>query len=300
MSHPPGGQTLSSPPAALDNIKYCRPSDIVTSASSISTTGTVSADPNYGLTALHDRLPAKPTKLDVGPLSVTFDFLVAQRVDAVAIPSHNLGAGTVVTVEHDDDVTFATPPLTTTLIVGTQHLDGHRASPWADLTGVAGYIVGGYRYLRITIPVQSMSIKLGEVLVISTLREFTRWPMWDGRKGTSRPFLEAIETEYGVVRVHRRRIKQRFFAYDIKLDVQDWVDLNDLADDASGYAVPWFFAPDGGTRDDFGLYVRFTREVAARLESSEEWYDSNIFTLAVQEVSRGLPFGDALVEVVCS
>jgi hypothetical protein len=154
--------------------------------------------------------------------------------------------------------------------------------------------------MRLVFGTSDEPIKIGEFLVMSELREFSRWVQWNGVKGTNRRFLEAVETEYGVMRVHRRRIKSRFFSFDIKLDVDDWDDLNDLADDAGGLAKPFFVAADGGYEEDNGLLARFTRESAARLEASEEWYDSNLFNFAVEEVSRGLPFGEAVVEAACS
>lgn len=300
----PGGQTIGPRPLEMGNLKYCKPRNIITSSAMISSDSTPSSDPNYGFSALYDREPAKPLKLGVGPLHVLFDFVEPVRIDGFALPNSNLSAGEtpsqIATVSLNNVDDWTSPAMEVPLIAGKDHLDGHRASPWLDLTTKDGYSAGGFQFLRLDIGLTTMSVKLGEVLIMRELEEFTRWVHWDGRKGAQRRFLEAIDTEYGVTRVHRRRIKQRFFSFDLQLDVPDWEDLNDLADDAGGIAVPWFVAADSGYEQDNGLYVRFTRESAARLESTEEWYDSNVFNLSVLEVSRGLPFGEALVEVVCS
>lgn len=300
----PGGQTIGARPDTLDNLVYCRPSDIITSQATISTDSSVSSDDNYGLSSLFDQIPARPLKIGLGPCYILFDFGEPQRIDGFALPNSNLSAGdapaTIGTVKLNATNVWTSPTMSVPLIAGPDHLDGHRASPWLDLRDKTGYSTGGFQYLRFDIGATTMNIKIGEILIMSRLREFTRWVHWQGTKGAQRRFLEALETEYGVTRVHRRRIKQRFFSFELQLDNQDWRDLNDLADDAGGLAVPFFIAANSGNEQDEGLYARFTRESAARLEATEEWYDSDVFNLSVLEVSRGLPFGEALVEVACS
>jgi hypothetical protein len=92
-----------------------------------------------------------------------------------------------------------------------------------------------------------------------------------------------------VERVFRRRITQRSFSYPIKLDTDDYDELQRLGDDCSGIARPFFITRDSSIVDDDGLYARLTKDIAEQLNADEEWYDSNPFTLSVMELSRSLP-----------
>ena len=280
-------------------LRYARPSDIVTSAASITASGTVSSDPNYGLSALYDNDPAKPLKFEtVGPIRLVYDFGSARRVDAFSLPNHNLAATTACIVALNATNSWASPTVQKTLTVGADHLDGHKASPWCDLTTASGYSESGFRYCSLFVPTQNVNIKLGETLIISTLRQFDHEPQWGGTKGALRRYLESLETEYGVVRVNRRRIKQRIYSFQIKGNTPDYEAIQALCDDAGGRALPWFFSPDDAVQDELGLFVRFTRDAAARLTGQEEFFYQPVIAtnkqienvaIDVEEVSRSLP-----------
>lgn len=272
-----------------DNLKYCRPSDLL---SPVTTTPDVDpiADPEYGLTALSDLLLSKPCKFDgVGPLNLVFDMGVQTRIDAFALPNHNLATGTVCSVQMNATDVWTSPTVNGSMTVGANHANGHRASPWIDLTQVAGYSVSGFRYLRLVVPAQVYNIQIGERLIIGNLREFDEWPQFGGTKGAQRRWLENLETEYGVQRVSRRKITQRTFSVTVKGSDQDFEDLQYLGDDASGVARPFFVAFVGNVFTDGGLLVRFTKETAEKLEATEEWFNVNPFTFSVRELSRSLP-----------
>jgi hypothetical protein len=279
-------------------LRYARPSDLITSAAAITVSGAVSSDPNYGVGALFDGDPAKPLKFEtVGPVRVVYDFGSARRVDAFSLPNHNLDAGTVCLVALNNLDSWASPSVQVEMTVGAQHLDGHRASPWALLTTASGYTTSGYRYASLFVPAQPRNIKLGETPIIATLREFDHEPQFGGNKGSLRRYLESLRTEFGVVRVNRRRIKQRFFNFSIKGNTPDYEAITALADDAGGLALAWFFTPDDAVQTENGLFVRFTPETAQRLTSQEEFFylpgSGNgfieNFPIEVEEVSRSLP-----------
>jgi hypothetical protein len=264
------------------------PSNIVTSLATITLPlGTLSLNPDYQLPSLYDGNPAKPC-LIVGPAEILFDWGSARRIDGFSLPHHNLAAGSEVNVELNATNSWGSPTISVPLVIGPIYRDGHRASPWLDLRDAAGYTPTGFRYGRVDIP-QGVTIKLGEVLWLSILDDFSRWPMFGGQRGVRRRFLEALETEYGVVRVHRRKIRQRTFSYPIKLTDVDVNLLNELGDDTGGYARAFFIVRDSKVKNDGGLYARLTRDTAEQLNVEEEWDGSNPFTISVIEVSRSLP-----------
>jgi hypothetical protein len=280
-------------------LRYARPSDIITSLATITASGTVNSDPNYGLSALYDLNPAKPLKFDTaGPIRIVYDMGSARRMDAFSLPNSNLAAATNCVVALNATDSWAAPTVQTSLVTGADHLDGHRASPWADFTTVSGYSASGFRYCSLFVPAQSTNIKIGETPIIGNLRQFDHEPRWGGTKGALRKYLNALETETGVVRVNRRRLKQRTYTFDIKGGTPDYEALQALCDDAGGLALPWFFCPDDAVKTDLGLYVRFTPESAARLLAQEEFFylptsaNRGIvtnMTVDVVEVSRSLP-----------
>lgn len=286
-------------PAIIGRLRYCLPSDIITPAAVITASGTVSSDPNYGLAALYDRLPNKPLKFTtVGPIRLVYDFGFQRRVDAFSMPNHNLGAGTACVVALNNSNSWGAPTCSQIMTTGADHLDGHRASPWCEFTAASGYTVNGFRYVSLFVPAQAVNIKIGETLVIAQIRRFNHEPQFGGNKGPVRRYLNNLETEFGVVRVNRRRIKQRSFAFTLKGSTVDFNAMQNLADDAGGNAVPFFITADDADKTDGGLYARMSDETAAKLMSQEEFfylpsgtqnrYIEN-FPIDVIEVSRSLP-----------
>lgn len=280
-------------------LRYCLPSDIVTSLAVITASGSVSADPAYGFASLYDTLPSKPLKFTTaGPIRLVFDFGVARRIDAFALPNHNLAAGSACVVALNNTNSWGAPTCIVAMPTGDDNLDGHRASPWADFTVASGYTSAGFRYASLFVPVQASLIKLGETLVIANLRRFNHEPQFGGNKGAIRRYLETLRTEYGVVRVNRRRIKQRFLSFALKGSTPDFIAMQNLADDAGGTAVPFFITADDSVKTDGGLYVRMTDETASKLASQEEFFyvpSGTVnkfienFPIDVEEVSRSLP-----------
>lgn len=279
-------QVPAVPPGAL---KYARPSDNVTGLAVVTCDQAVSTDPNYGLSSLYDDNPARPCKiLSVGPARVVFDFGSARRIDGFALPNHNLADGTACTVAMNATNAWGAPSLSVTMTVGAARPDGHRASPWADLTAAGGYTPSGYRYLSLYVPAQAADIKLGEVMALGELRTFSQYTQF-GTRGINIPFLESLTTEYGVQRVYRRRVSQRTLDYRIRGNAADADALRALLEDAGGLALPWFVVNDSDVKTDGGLMVRFTRETAARLTVSEEWFDLDEIRFSVEELSRSVP-----------
>lgn len=279
-------QVPAVPPGAL---KYARPSDLVTALAVVTCSEPVSSDPSYGLASLYDGIPARPCKiLSVGPARIVLDFGSAQRLDAIAIPNHNLAAGSVITIAGNATNAWGAPTMSLGLVTGPDSLDGHVASPWADLTQASGYSPLGFRFYSVLFPAQAVEIKIGELLAIAELRQFSQWTQF-GTRGVQIPFLESLTTEYGVQRVYRRRVAQRSLDYRIIGNDADFEALRALALDAGGLALPWFVVNDSDAFSDGGLMVRFTPDTAAKILATEQWYDVNEIRFSVQELSRSVP-----------
>lgn len=279
---------------------YSRPSDIITSEATITVgsgiTPIVSTDVGYGLSALYDRNPAKPLKFQTtGAIRLVADFGSPRRIEGMAIPHHNFDPGCIVAFQLNTADSWGAPAVSVPLTMPELHLDGHRCSPWVDFTTASGYGTGSYRYASISVGANVSPTKVGEWLIMSALRTFqTDGPshgfmQFGARKGTQRRFIESLETEYGVVRVARRKIKQRLWSFRMLGASGDSVALQQLGDDCGGRALPFFFAESRGSAVDEGLYVRFTREAAQRLQSEEQWFNLDNFALDIEEVSRSLP-----------
>lgn len=285
---------MSLPAVPPGNLKYARPSDIITAdATWTAAAGAVSTNPDYGLPSLYDGRMAKPTKFTDSPaiaIRVVGDFGTATRVDAMALPnSKNIPAGTVMKMQLGNEATFATYDVSVDVTMGAASIGGHVASPWANFVTASGYSTGGFRYASLYVPAVTSAPWLGELLVMSNLREFTQWPQFGGMRGTTHPFLENIYTEYGQRRVVRRLIQQRRFAFTLFGNDADYTDLNDLIDDAGGVSSPFFMVADSNVTSNGGLYGRFTPETAALIQATENWFDLNALTISFEEDSRSLP-----------
>lgn len=286
--------SFTTPAVAPGNLKYARPSDIITSNFTWSVaTGTVSSDPNYGLPSMYDGQMAQPTKFIDDPVvqvRVVGDAGTAVRVDGMAMPNSNFPAGTVLKAQMGNDPTFATFAVSVDVTLGTAGLDGHVASPWADFVAASGYSVSGYRYVSWVIPVIANAPWIGEQLVMAQLRSFSVWPQFGGRRGQAMPFLESLFTEYGVKRATRRLIRMRRIAYPFNGTAQDFEDLQMLVQDCGGVASPFFMVANSSVKTDGGLYGRFTPDTVRLVENTENWFDLEGFSIVFEEDSRSIPF----------
>lgn len=271
----------------MDNIKYVRASDLIIPVVVDSSLDIL--DTQYSLDALFDLQPAKPAKFDGVLLELIMDLGSQMRVDMFGIPNSNLDAGMPCTLQMNNTNSWGAPTVNTTITMGSDFPNGHKASPWKDFTTISGYSTSGFRYIRLLTGTNSVNIQIGELMIGKQLRTFTQWAQFGGTRGTELKWLENLETEYGLQRVHRRKIQQRTFAYTIKGSDQDFEDLENLAIDVSGVARPFFVARDSSIFADGGLMCRFTPESVKKIEAQEEWYDDNPFTFTVRELSRGIP-----------
>lgn len=273
--------------------KFCLPRGIVTGNATITAAGgTVSTDANYGLTSLYDGNPAKPCKFTTDSATLLFDFTSAQRLDAVAIPHHNIDAGVSVTIQGNATNSWGSPSLSVPLTIYPHDFDGHVQRAWVDLTTKTGYTVTGYRYWRLVIGTNSVAVQLGEVLLISILSQLERGAQGDIQIRINRKYVPAVETDAGVEWIYERDVKQAEIVGTIVGTLQDYEDVKELLDDAHGRSRGFFFVLDSEVEHYDGLYVRATQDMCDAFGASRptEYLDGVVqFTWGVREISRGLP-----------
>lgn len=273
--------------------RYCFPSDLVTGDATITAPlGTVSIDPNYGLASLHDGNPAKPCKFTDSPavdVAILFDFGVAQRLDGIAIPVHNLDAGVAARFQGNAANAWGAPTLNAAITIVADDADGHSSRPWRDLTTVAGYAVGGFRYWRLYIPGNSVAPQLGEVCLVEQWRTWENGLRFDDEVILERRYLPSLETAYGVRTYYRQDVKQTRVRGTVVGGTADYSALRRLVDEAGGPVEPFVLVLDDQVLTDGGCLVRCAEGLAQALQVTWQTHDLLNLPVAFLEVSRGLP-----------
>ena len=266
------------------NLIYQHGSDQVAGAATV-TVGLGTEDPEYPVAGLTDGNPAKPAKLLETSGAWLFDFGAAQRVDAVAIPHHNLTAGLEVRIQGNAANVWGAPTFNQAITIPTWRGDGWPIGPWLDLTGLAGYAVGGFQYWRlIVVGVNAAPVALGQVWLGETLRTLSPNISWGARDGEAHKITEH-ETDFGVVLSYDFGLLRRTLAGDLDAPDATRTAVLNWWRSTNGRARPFIIVPDGTINE--ALMVRWaTSDIQTILDLT----DRNTMQLAFQEVSRGLPF----------
>lgn len=274
------------------SFRYCRPSDIVTGDATITVpAGTVSADSNYGLASLYDGNPARPCKFTGSPVvavAILFDYGAPQRVDGFVMPAHNLDAAQDVRFQGNAVDAWGAPSVDAAVPIVADDLDGHSSQPWVDVTAQAGYTTAGYRYWRLYIPAGSANPELGEAILVSQWRAFSRELRADLVRTVARGYISSLETSYGVRSYYDQTVKQAQIVGTFLGRDADLTDVRALLDDAGGPVLPFVVIVNSTVQTQGGLLVRCAPSMA---QHSVGWYgdDKQPFPVEFHEVSRGLP-----------
>jgi len=308
--------------------RYCRPTDIVTSSATVTVeTGTESTDAHYQRPSLYDLDPSVPMKFTTtGPCRLVFAFGSPQHLDAVFLPNHNLDPGLNVRVQGNSSNSWSTPALDVPLLIRDRELDGHCLRPWVNLARFEPYEGSpsssrspsgsqspssslsvsmsqsysvspspspaadpSYQYWSIYLPTNSTAPQLGEVILVSYLRQFIRPLTFGVARTVSRGYIPALETEYGVKLYYDQNVKTWLFGATIKGTTSDLQSMHDLLDACRGPVYPFVFVLDDSVEWDGGYFVRCTEKMA------KSWVHKKIgggtfeLPLEFEELSRGLP-----------
>jgi hypothetical protein len=268
---------------------YCLPLDIITDQATISVPlGTESSDPNYKTASLYNRDPSRPMKFVTnGPNRLVFNLKWARSLDAVAIPQHNFADGLDVRIQANDTDAWTSPALDVPMVISAKDSDGHVKHPFVDLTDQTDPLPN-FQYWSIYIPINTAPPELGEVLLMSDLRQFVRPLSFGVQRVTQRAHILSVETEYGVKAFYNQNVKQLKFTSSVLGSEADRVAMATLLDACYGPIYPFFFALDGDDYDG-GYYVRCTEEMSRMWSFRKIGGGTYELPLEFEELSRGLP-----------
>lgn len=184
-----------------------------------------------------DRDPATATKsTSTDDYALQWDWTTPQRVDAVWIPMYNMPAGTVVHFQLNAAASWAGPTVDGTVVVPAYGGDLPRGL-FLNLTGVAGYSVGGFRYGRLYVPNPSQITAIGEIFIASQI-------------GTLPNLLIGVTRPRGRVLTKHERNDGGYFQYDrgqntwkanggVYTDAAEYADYLAIFEDARGSFYPF-------------------------------------------------------------
>lgn len=268
----------------MASLLYSHFSDNVAPAAVLSlSTGVV--DAAYPLANLIDLNPALATKLTSTTCRIVFDFVVARRVDVVALIHHNLDAGLGnVKIEANATNVWGAPSFSAAFTIPAYHEDGMPVNPWLDLTGKAGYSAGGFRYWSILVGnVNSKAISLGDVWLGATKRTLVRNIEWGSEESDEWPSIVHV-TDFGVKTVYPYGTKLRSLSGNIKTTDAGLAALRAFHRDSFGQAKPVLVVEDPTVND-----ALMARIITPRIAVKRHFINLNELPFAIEELSRGLP-----------
>jgi hypothetical protein len=260
---------------------YGHYSDNVAPAATI-TVNTGTEDATYPAANLADLNPSKPAQLTTTTGSWVFDWGAAQRVDWVLLPMHNLTAGLEVRIQMHTANSWGSPSLDTTITIPAYRDDGHPVGAWRDLTGVAGYLVGGYRYLRFAvIGTNAAAVKVGELLIQSNKRTLNPNISWGAQVPEQRLF-QTNQTDAGVKIMYDLGTTLRTYRGELDTTDAGLAAVRAWWRNCRGPVFPFGFVLDEDVND--ASMARWSGGQDPTLTIN----DRNQIPIAIEELSRGL------------
>ena len=270
----------------------CRPSRMVQNRYVSLGLASGTEDAAYPLTCLVDATnPAKCARFTDAPvvaIRVVWDHGEDVRIDAVSLAKFRLDVGLGVRVQRHTANAWGAPTQDAALPIAANHEDGHSPSPWVDLRAVEGYREQGFRFSSIYVPVNSTSPRLAGLVFVEQFEALDEH-IDTMRRGERRRFIAPLETEAGVRRYLRRRVKERYLrGHGMPEDaaLASWLAV---LRDADGPCLPFLFIWDESDTTDGALLVRPSDATAEALEWDDTHPAAHAVTLEFDEVSRGLP-----------
>lgn len=260
---------------------YAHYSDNVAPSATI-TVNTGTEDPDYLAANLVDLNPSKPAQLTTTTGSWVFDWGAAQRVDWVNLPMHNLDAGLEVRVQMNATNSWGAPSLNTTIAIPTVRDDGLPVGSWKDLTGVAGYLVSGYRYLRlVVVGANSAAVKVGEFMILTTKRTLNPNISW-GAQVPEQRLAQVNQTDAGVKMMYDLGTTLRTFRGELDTTDAGLAAVRAWWRNSRGPIFPFAFVLDEDVNE--GVMARW----ASTLDPTLAINDRNTMPITIEELSRGL------------
>jgi hypothetical protein len=276
----------------MDLPRYVLPTDLYRYADFASiavASGGESADPDYQLESLHDLDVACPFKATDGSvaLRIVWDCGSAKRLDYVGLPIHNIVPGHVVRWQMHASNVWTAPTLNAAMTMGALLPSGHSRAPWVDLTQVDGYDVAGFRWWSLLVPINTLPVQLGEVVLGRVLSDLPTGIEQGATLAEAHPVLQALKTSAGYETRYRLPFRNRRLAGRC-VDVDSLTVLRQLHG-ATGGCDPFVFILDPADETDGGWLAQFGEQTAAELTWTETSPDYTPVDIEILEVPRGLP-----------
>jgi hypothetical protein len=255
-----------------------------------SSDGTINA--NYPLTNIDTDDIATPVIYTANPTSVVIDFGSAKRVDLVTLPNFNGDAAMTVLAQMNATNSWGSPSLSTAVTIPGLTEDGFGCDPWVDLTGVTGYLVGGYRFLRLSVGSSTALLKLKVRL---SGQEYTLEHNFEYSVSTYAQVKPTTQERHPLI--ERQMDATNFIGYG-RGTRERWITGYMLPSDTGfaawrshdraclGRLLPFLWVNDPTINE--GLIVRRGNQATAVLQ--REFYFTNVNAVQVdlEEVGRGL------------
>lgn len=267
------------------NMRYALRSDDV-SALGTWTVETGTEVEQYEASHLVDDVIAHPAKLVESSGAWVGDYTSRptgkQRVDAVAIPMHNLIAGLSVKIQGNNANTWGTPTFSQAVTIPAYMDDGFPFGAWLDLTGLTGYDVAGFAYWRLFVEGANSAAVAAKLKLVAALQTLSPNINWGEVEDDERPIIEH-QTDYRVSSVYNLGVSIRRRTGDLDSPDTQRDAIRALWRSTRGRAYPFLLIPNGDVNDAW--VVRFAD---TKLQVQLNLIDRNAIRLGFEEVSRGL------------
>ena len=203
------------------------------------TLSTGTADVENPLANLTDGDPAHPfMTTDSAGIRVVWDYTGPQRIDYVSMPMHGIPAGTLALFQMHTADSWGSPDLSGVFTIDT-FLDDFPRVQILDVTGVGGYLVGGYRFASLFVPTHSVGItKIGDI-EFWTQKRTLQYSLRVGVRAPRERLTVVHPRQDGGRFVYDRQLLNRMIVGSVREDIADWDKLEALYAAARGATKPF-------------------------------------------------------------
>lgn len=247
-------------------------------------TGTTS-DSAFPAANLVNMNPGHPAKLAGTTGDFVIDFTTAVRIDIIGLIHHNLAAGLAnVRIQGNATNSWGAPTFSQLITIPARNQDNHPVNPWLDLTGLAGYSAGGFRFWRLAFgTANSAVISIGELAMVGVKRTFARGISWGSDRG--RKHLGAYDYTDGGLKVgygFGTRVRH-LVGQTEPTDTEARDSLQEWFDSARGDQRPFLLVPNTDENDSW-----FAKFRESELAYTRDAMNKNTFPFEIEEVGRGV------------
>jgi hypothetical protein len=257
-------------------------SDEIVRAATVTSTGTTVA--GYGLARLSDDKPGRPVRFNETTLNVNIDCGTATPVAVIAMIHATPEAGDAVRFQASDSPTYTTLAIDVPWTLAGWVGAGETRYPLGsalDVSTIAGFEVGGYRYYRLTFT------GLGQPLWIGELRMHPTALRVEVERGAKpRPIRRGVDhvTTFGTRTAYRFQVRSE--EHDLTfggLEAADRAALLDQWDDVDASGLPFVYVPDAS--EPACLLAEWSTDT---VDIERQLYTQATVRATIREIGRGL------------